>query len=36
MRSQEAARQGEFLDAWFSPVGRAKIRETIDTLAKRS
>jgi enoyl-CoA hydratase len=26
MRSQEAARQGEFLDAWFSPVGRAKIR----------
>lgn len=35
MRSQEAARQGEFLDAWFSPVGRAKIRETIDSLAKR-
>ena len=36
MRSQEAARQGEFLDAWFSPVGRAKIRQTIDALAKRS
>jgi enoyl-CoA hydratase len=35
MRAQEAARLGEFLDAWFSPAGRAKIRETIDSLAKK-
>jgi 3,2-trans-enoyl-CoA isomerase len=35
MRAQESARQGEFLDAWFSPVGRTKIRETMDALAKR-
>jgi enoyl-CoA hydratase len=35
MRAQEAARQGEFLDAWFSPAGRGKIRETIEALARR-
>jgi enoyl-CoA hydratase len=35
MRAQEAARQGEFLDAWFSPAGRARIRETIESLSKR-
>ena len=27
--------QGEFLDAWFSPVGRAKIKETVDALAQK-
>jgi len=36
MRAQEAARLGEFLDAWFSPAGRAKIRETVEALTKRS
>jgi enoyl-CoA hydratase/carnithine racemase len=35
MRSQEAAREGEFLDAWFSPPGRAKIKETVDTLIQK-
>jgi enoyl-CoA hydratase/carnithine racemase len=35
MRAQEAARQGEFLDAWFSPVARAKIKETVDALAQK-
>jgi len=35
MRSQEAAREGEFLDAWFSPVGRAKIKATVDTLKQK-
>jgi Delta3-Delta2-enoyl-CoA isomerase len=35
MRSQEAARQGEFLDAWFAPAARAKIKETVDALAQK-
>ena len=35
MRSQEAMRVGEFLDAWFSPAGRGKIRETVEALAKK-
>lgn len=35
MRSQEASREGEFLDAWFSPVARAKIKETVDALAQK-
>jgi enoyl-CoA hydratase/carnithine racemase len=35
MRSQEAARQGEFLDAWFAPAARAKIKETVDGLAQK-
>jgi hypothetical protein len=36
MRAQEAAREGEFLDAWFSPVGRAKIKETVDALSQKA
>ncbi len=36
MRAQEAAREGEFLDAWFSPVGRAKIKETVDALIQKA
>jgi len=35
MRTQEAARAAEFLDAWFSPAGRGKIRETVEALAKK-
>jgi Delta3-Delta2-enoyl-CoA isomerase len=35
MRSQEAMRVGEFLDAWFSPAGRGKIRQAVEALAKK-
>jgi enoyl-CoA hydratase len=35
MAAQEVARRGEFLDAWFSPAARAKIRATIDALTKK-
>jgi enoyl-CoA hydratase/carnithine racemase len=36
MRAQEAARAGEFLDAWFSPAGRASIRQIVESLGKRA
>jgi len=35
MRSQEDARRVDFLDAWFSPEGRARIRGIVDSLAKK-
>lgn len=35
MRSQEGALAGEFLDAWFSPAGRAKIGEVVAGLSKK-
>jgi enoyl-CoA hydratase/carnithine racemase len=35
MRAQDAAREGEFLDAWFSPAGRAKIKETVNALTQK-
>jgi enoyl-CoA hydratase len=35
MRSQEGMRVGEFLDAWFSPAGRGKIRQAVEALAKK-
>jgi enoyl-CoA hydratase len=34
MRSQEARRTAEFLDAWFAPAGREKIRQTVEALTK--
>ncbi len=34
MRSQEIPRAAQFLDAWFSPVGREKIKQTIDALKR--
>ncbi len=36
MQAQEKDRQGEFLDAWFSPAGREKIRQTVETLSKKA
>jgi enoyl-CoA hydratase/carnithine racemase len=36
MQSQEKALQAEFLDAWFSPVGREKIGQTVEALAKKA
>jgi enoyl-CoA hydratase/carnithine racemase len=36
MKAQEAARAGEFLEAWFSPPGRARIREIVESLGKRA
>jgi enoyl-CoA hydratase/carnithine racemase len=35
MRSEEDARRGDFLDAWFSPEGRERIRGIVDSLAKK-
>ena len=35
MRSQEDVRRRDFLDAWFSPEGRARIRAIVDSLAKK-
>jgi enoyl-CoA hydratase/carnithine racemase len=35
MRAQESTRLPEFLDAWFSPSGQEKIRQTIEALAKK-
>lgn len=35
MRSQEDARRGEFLDAWFSAEGQARIRGVVASLAKK-
>ena len=34
MRSQEVPRAAQFLDAWFSPAGREKIKQTIDSLKR--
>lgn len=34
MREQEEARRGEFLDAWFGPGGRERIRQTVESLTK--
>jgi enoyl-CoA hydratase len=35
MREQEDARRGDFLEAWFSPEGRARIQATVDALQKK-
>jgi enoyl-CoA hydratase len=35
MRSQEDARREDFLDAWFSPEGRERIRVIVESLAKK-
>jgi enoyl-CoA hydratase len=35
MRAHEAARQGDFLDAWFSAEARARIRAVVESLAKK-
>lgn len=35
MRSQEDARRGDFLDAWFSAEGQARIRGVVESLAKK-
>jgi len=35
MRAQEDARRGDFLDAWFSPEGRERIRATVEALGKK-
>ena len=34
MRSQEPRRTAEFLDAWFAPAGRERIRQTVESLTK--
>lgn len=36
MRAQEDARRGDFLDSWFSPEGRGRIRTTIEALQKKA
>ena len=36
MREREEELRGEFLDAWFSPAGRRRIQETIESLARKS
>jgi enoyl-CoA hydratase len=36
MQSEDGKRQGEFLDAWFSPAGREKIRQTVEALKKKA
>jgi enoyl-CoA hydratase/carnithine racemase len=36
MQSREKELQGEFLDAWFSPSGREKIRQTVEALTKKA
>jgi enoyl-CoA hydratase len=35
IRSQEDARRGDFLDAWFSAEGQARIRAVVESLAKK-
>jgi enoyl-CoA hydratase len=35
MRSQEDARRPDFLDAWFSPAGRARIGAAVQALTKK-
>jgi hypothetical protein len=35
MRSQEDARRCDFLDAWFSAEGQARIRAIVASLAKK-
>lgn len=34
MKSQEEARIGEWLDAWFAPATRDRVRRTVDALTK--
>lgn len=34
MRAQEARRTAEFLDAWFGPGGREKVRQTVEALTR--
>lgn len=34
MQAQEARRTSEFLDAWFAPAGRERIRQTVEALGK--
>ena len=36
MRERDQELRGEFLDAWFSPAGRRKIQETIDSLLRKA
>ncbi len=36
MQAQDEKRRGEFLDAWFSPAGREKIRQTVEALSKKA
>ena len=36
MRAHEDARRGDFLDAWFSPEGRERIRSTVEALQKKA
>ena len=36
MRAQEDARRGDFLDSWFSPEGRGRIRATVEALQKKA
>lgn len=36
MRAHEDERRGDFLDAWFSPETRERIRATIDALQKKA
>jgi hypothetical protein len=35
MRAHEAARRGDFLDAWFSAEARTRIRAVVESLAKK-
>lgn len=36
MRAQEKPRAAEFLDAWFGPAGRDRIRQTVEALTKKA
>jgi enoyl-CoA hydratase len=36
MRAHDAARRGDFLDAWFSPPGRQRLRALVDALQKKA
>ena len=36
MTAHEAERRDDFLDAWFAPAGREKIRATVDALTKKA
>jgi enoyl-CoA hydratase/carnithine racemase len=35
MRAEEDAHRAEFLDAWFSPAGQARIRAVVESLGKK-
>jgi enoyl-CoA hydratase/carnithine racemase len=36
MAARETEHRSEFLDAWFGPAGRAKIRATVDALSRKA